>query len=49
MIGDYVRWQGNLAKILDERFGIATIKVIHTQKQYDVFFLSLTPIQIHVV
>lgn len=51
MIGNYVKWNGQLAKILSEDSGVATIKVIKTKKVTDVplkhlFSIKLQPAEV---
>lgn len=49
MIGDYVRWYGQLAKILNESAGYATIKLIKSQTVYgSVMLKELEPIKLQV-
>lgn len=49
MIGEYVRWYGQLALIEYEYYGIASIKVVKTGQRRDVFLLSLEPTGFRVV
>ena len=49
MIGNYVRLNGQLARLEDELYGVVTVKIIKTGQLRDVHLSSLEPIKLNVV
>ena len=49
MIGNYVKLNGQLVRLEDELYGIATVKVIKTGQLRDVHLSMLEPIKLNVV
>jgi len=49
MIGNYVKLNGQLAKLEDELYGIATVKIIKTNKLKQVHLSVLEPIKLNVI
>ena len=49
MIGNYVKLNGQLVRLEDELYGIATVKVIKTGQLRDVHLSMLEPIKLNVI
>jgi hypothetical protein len=49
MIGNYVRWSGQLSKIVFESNGLATIKVIKKKQFATVALSQLQPVKLQIV
>lgn len=43
MVGDYVKWNGELAEIIEEMFGYITIRILKTNEVRDVLGVALQP------
>lgn len=48
MIGDYVRWYGQLAKIMNESFGLAEIKIKNRSGLKEANLCDLKPVRLRV-
>lgn len=49
MIGNYVKLNGQLARLEDELCGIATVKIIKTNQLKQVYLSVLEPIKLNVI